>query len=114
MKQSAHILQQAATDDASGKRGAPPSPGRSDEARGGTGRPVDDGSADSAARRAGSDRPREREDRTLSNRPQDPNRIGGGLNFPPGVDPADARDPGNQTPNAPPVDNRSGQKRERK
>lgn len=102
---------------------SPPRSGRGDERRddlarpsgrqgGGAqgGRALDDGSADSPARRAGADRPRERADRTLADRPQDPNRLGGGLQFPPGVDPADARDPGNQTPGAPPVDNRSGRR----
>ena len=47
------------------------------------------------------------EDRTIAGRPADPNRLGAGVQFPPGVDPEDARDPGRATPNAPPVDNRS-------
>jgi len=45
--------------------------------------------------------------RTLANRPRDPNKMGADRQFPPGVDPGDAADPGNQTPDAPPVDNRS-------
>lgn len=46
-------------------------------------------------------------ERTLSDRPADPNRTGAGRQFPPGIHPDDARDPGNATPDAPPVDNRS-------
>jgi hypothetical protein len=45
--------------------------------------------------------------RTLTNRPDDANRTGAGTNFPPGVDPETARDPGRMTPDAPKVDNRS-------
>ena len=47
------------------------------------------------------------EERTIAGRPADPNRLGGGVQIPPGVHPADVRDPGNATPDAPPVDNRS-------
>ncbi|WP_041862869.1 hypothetical protein [Bordetella petrii] len=51
---------------------------------------------------------RERDtDRTLADRPADPNRAGAGTRIPPGVDAEDVRDPGRQTPDAPPVDNRS-------
>ena len=111
MKPSSHTVQQAAA--ASG-RGPGDKPKRTAQGSGdgkpGDRREFEDGSADSPARRSGADRPREREDRTLSNRPQDPNRLGGNKNFPPGVDPEDARDPGNQTPGAPPVDNRSGRR----
>jgi len=46
-------------------------------------------------------------ERTLSGRPRDPNKLGADWQFPPGVDPEDAIDPGKQTPGAPPVDNRS-------
>ncbi|MBV7486144.1 hypothetical protein [Bordetella sp. BOR01] len=46
-------------------------------------------------------------DRTLSDRPADPNRAGAKVRIPPGVDAEDVRDPGRQTPGAPPVDNRS-------
>ncbi|MBO9353842.1 hypothetical protein GG851_07525 [Bordetella petrii] len=46
-------------------------------------------------------------DRTLSDRPADPNRMGAKIRIPPGVDAEDVRDPGRQTPGAPPVDNRS-------
>lgn len=46
-------------------------------------------------------------DRTLNNRPADPNRAGAKVRIPPGVDAQDLWDPGNQTPDAPPVDNRS-------
>lgn len=46
-------------------------------------------------------------DRTLDGRPADPNRAGAKIRIPPGVDAEDFRDPGRQTPNAPPVDNRS-------
>ncbi len=45
--------------------------------------------------------------RTLNNRPDDPNRAGADTQFPPGVDPESARDPGRMTPDAPKVDNRS-------
>ncbi|WP_086068064.1 glycosyltransferase family 2 protein [Bordetella genomosp. 8] len=48
--------------------------------------------------------------RSLQNRPLDPNSSAE-KTFPPGVDAADVLDPGRQTPGAPPVDNRSGQKR---
>jgi hypothetical protein len=47
--------------------------------------------------------------RTMGNHPVDPN-AGHAKTFPPGVDAKDARDPGRQTPGAPPVDNRSGSK----
>ncbi|MCD0505182.1 hypothetical protein [Bordetella petrii] len=50
-------------------------------------------------------------DRTLNDRPADPNRAGAGVRIPPGVDAEDVRDPGRQTPQAPPVDNRSGQRK---
>jgi len=46
-------------------------------------------------------------DRTLDGRPADPNRAGAKIRIPPGVDAEDVRDPGRQTPDAPPVDNRS-------
>ncbi|HYG42934.1 MAG TPA: hypothetical protein VEA17_08435 [Bordetella sp.] len=46
-------------------------------------------------------------DRTLNDRPADPNRAGAKVRIPPGVDAEDFRDPGRQTPGAPPVDNRS-------
>lgn len=46
-------------------------------------------------------------ERTLNHRPDDPNRAGADINFPPGVEPEVARDPGAQTPGAPKVDNRS-------
>lgn len=48
--------------------------------------------------------------RSLQNRPIDPNSAAE-KTFPPGVDARDVADPGRQTPGAPPVDNRSGQKR---
>lgn len=48
-------------------------------------------------------------DRTIGNHPVDAN-AGHSKTFPPGIDPKDARDPGRQTPGAPPVDNRSGTK----
>lgn len=48
--------------------------------------------------------------RSLQNRPIDPNSSTE-KTFPPGVDARDVADPGRQTPGAPPVDNRSGQKR---
>ncbi|HEY9316691.1 MULTISPECIES: hypothetical protein [Achromobacter] len=46
-------------------------------------------------------------ERTLSDRPADPNRTGAGRQIPPGMDPEDVWDPGRATPGAPPVDNRS-------
>lgn len=46
-------------------------------------------------------------DRTLADRPADPNRAGAKVKIPPGVSSEDFLDPGNQTPGAPPVDNRS-------
>lgn len=49
-------------------------------------------------------------ERTLGNHPADPNSVNA-KTFPPGVDPKDALDPGRQTPGAPPVENRSGNKR---
>lgn len=48
--------------------------------------------------------------RSLNNRPLDPNSSAE-KTFPPGVDGPDVMDPGRQTPGAPPVDNRSGQKK---
>lgn len=52
-------------------------------------------------------KPVPKSERTLSNHPADPNRSGAGRQFPPGLDPEDARDPGRATPDAPPTDNRS-------
>lgn len=49
--------------------------------------------------------------RSLMGAPVDPNSPTTDLNFPPGLDPEDAKDPGRSTPGAPPVDNRSGQKK---
>lgn len=46
-------------------------------------------------------------DRSLAGRPVDPNNATSKLKFPPGVEPEEAKDPGRQTPKAPPVDNRS-------
>lgn len=48
-----------------------------------------------------------RDDRSIANRPIDPNSLPSRVNIPPGVKPEDVRDPGRQTPDAPPVDNRS-------
>lgn len=45
--------------------------------------------------------------RTLGNRPVDPNKLGAGADFPPGVSAEDAHDPGRQTPGSNKVDNRS-------
>ncbi|AYD65903.1 hypothetical protein C4E15_15500 [Achromobacter spanius] len=50
-------------------------------------------------------------ERTLAGRPADPNRTGAGQQVPPGMHPDDVWDPGNSTPDAPPVDNRSGTSR---
>lgn len=49
--------------------------------------------------------------RSLANRPLDPNALTTDLNFPPGIEPEDAADPGRATPGAPPVDNRTGKKK---
>ncbi|RTZ43291.1 hypothetical protein EKL30_10475 [Candidimonas sp. SYP-B2681] len=51
------------------------------------------------------------QDRSLLNHPVDPNALTEKGNFPPGVSPKAAADPGRATPGAPPVDNRSGQKK---
>lgn len=48
------------------------------------------------------------EHRSLMNAPVDPNSPTTKMNFPPGIEPEDAADPGRATPGAPPVDNRSG------
>jgi len=45
--------------------------------------------------------------RSVANRPVDPNSITRKVKVPPGVHPDEVWDPGNQTPGAPPVDNRS-------
>lgn len=49
--------------------------------------------------------------RSLMGAPVDPNSSTTELNVPPGVAPEDAKDPGRSTPDAPPVDNRSGSKK---
>ncbi len=46
--------------------------------------------------------------RTLGNHPADPNAWPNKFNFPPGVKPEEAIDPGNAIPGKAPVDNRSG------
>lgn len=46
--------------------------------------------------------------RSMMNAPVDPNSPTTKVNFPPGVEPEDFNDPGRATPDAPPVDNRSG------
>ncbi|NYT80011.1 hypothetical protein H0A70_00630 [Alcaligenaceae bacterium] len=46
--------------------------------------------------------------RSWMNAPVDPNSPTTKVNFPPGIEPEDAADPGRATPGAPPVDNRSG------
>ncbi|HWK71647.1 hypothetical protein [Pollutimonas sp. M17] len=46
--------------------------------------------------------------RSLVNAPVDPNSPTTRINFPPGVEPEDAADPGRATPGAPPVENQSG------
>lgn len=51
--------------------------------------------------------PRRDAERTLNERPADPNRAGAKVRIPPGVEPDDLWDSGSQTPGAPPVDNRS-------
>ena len=48
--------------------------------------------------------------RSLMGAPTDPHSPTTNVNFPPGVAPEDAADPGRATPGAPPVDNRSGSK----
>lgn len=48
--------------------------------------------------------------RSLMGAPVDPNSPTTHINFPPGLEPEDAKDPGRATPGAPPVDNRSGEK----
>lgn len=48
--------------------------------------------------------------RSLMGAPVDPNSPTTNINFPPGLEPEDAKDPGRATPGAPPVDNRSGGK----
>ncbi|GAA4322742.1 hypothetical protein GCM10023144_03000 [Pigmentiphaga soli] len=86
-------------------------------AESGEGRPAGDSrpseSGDERPGRTGRD-PQSREappsrdaPRTLGNHPGDPNSIGAGVDFPPGVDSRTAADPGNQTPGAPKVTNRS-------
>ena len=52
-----------------------------------------------------------RDRRSLMGAPVDPNSPTTDLNFPPGLAPEDAKDPGRATPNAPPVDNRTGKKK---
>ena len=46
--------------------------------------------------------------RTAGNHPVDPNAAAAKASFPPGVDPRDVRDPGRQTPGAPPVQKGQG------
>jgi len=46
--------------------------------------------------------------RTSGNHPVDPNSAAAKISFPPGVDPRDVRDPGRQTPGAPPVQKGQG------
>ncbi|MBB5215961.1 hypothetical protein [Parapusillimonas granuli] len=48
--------------------------------------------------------------RSWMNAPVDPNSPTTKVNFPPGIEPEDAADPGRATPGAPPVDNRSGKR----
>ncbi|MGB6103548.1 MAG: hypothetical protein WBF88_06830 [Pusillimonas sp.] len=49
--------------------------------------------------------------RSLMGAPVDPNSPTTNINFPPGIEPEDAADPGRATPGVPPVDNRSGKKK---
>jgi len=56
----------------------------------------------------------ERDRRTLGNHPVDPNAWPNKGNFPPGITPEEAADPGNAIPGAAPVDNRSGEKQKKK
>lgn len=56
----------------------------------------------------------EGEHRTLGNHPADPNAWTNKINIPPGISAEDAADPGNATPGATPVDNRSGEQDKRK
>jgi len=51
---------------------------------------------------------KEKERRTLGNHPADPNAWPNKFNFPPGIKPEEAADPGNAIPGSAPVDNRSG------
>jgi hypothetical protein len=48
--------------------------------------------------------------RSVIGKPVDPNSLINKIQFPPGIEPEDAVDPGRATPSAPPVDNRSGKK----
>lgn len=52
--------------------------------------------------------PKDVQNRSLNKRPIDANSLPAKGRFPPGVDAEDVADPGRQTPDAPPVDNRSG------
>lgn len=49
--------------------------------------------------------------RSLTGAPVDPNSATTNINFPPGIEPEDAADPGRATPGASPVDNRSGKEK---
>ena len=53
---------------------------------------------------------KEEQRRTLGNHPADPNAWPNKGNFPPGIKPEEAADPGNAIPGSAPVDNRSGQR----
>lgn len=56
----------------------------------------------------GKEAPSEKEpERSIAGRPLDPNNATSKLKFPPGVEPEEVKDPGRQTPDSPPVDNRS-------
>ncbi len=55
----------------------------------------------------GADPDREDTERTISGRPRDPNSLFAKFNFPPGVSPETAKDPGANTPEDPPPDNES-------
>lgn len=61
----------------------------------------------------GAHKPVPEDERTLAGRPADPNRSGAGRQVPPGMHPDDVWDPGNATPDAPRVDNRSGTSKEK-
>ncbi|PLC49062.1 hypothetical protein CR159_14975 [Pollutimonas subterranea] len=57
---------------------------------------------------------KEKDRRTLGNHPVDPNAWPNKGNFPPGITPEEAADPGNAIPGTAPVDNRSGEQEKKK
>ncbi len=85
-------------------------PTQRDKTQTASGQTPEEMARDAVGRGANAPAPKE-PDRSINDRPVDPNAAPAKVKLPPGVEPEEVRDPGRQTPDAPPVDNRGGEQK---